>query len=249
LTTTYNVGNPVQPQPAQANNASTTTATPTSSPAVPANNSSSSSSSTAGTVYNPLQPDYQSAPPTLAATTSNYNVSPSQSISDLQNADALQDAQANNNLSNLLASEGITGNDALAAQGAESGQLAASQDPAMASIIQNAQGLGLGQSEFNAGASNTAGALNLSSLMGVNSANQNAANNANSEEANMLEGNYGTDLSAFTNILNGGLSGAQNINSQNVSGNLSNVGAEGQQQNSNTQGNESNFLSALAMFA
>lgn len=169
---------------------------------------------------NPLQPVYQSAPPQVAPTTSNADVSPNSAIQQLQSANALQTAQSQNNLSQLLASEGISGNDAIAAQGGLAGQLMAAQAPSLASLITNAQSMGLNQSEFNAGAGNQASALNLSSILGTNAANQNAANSAGNSLAQFLMQNYGLDLGAFTNILDAGLGGQQSLNSAALSGQI-----------------------------
>lgn len=131
------------------------------------------------TTGNPLQPNYLGAPPQVAPTTSNYqlsaltsnynptaattsqDVSPSAALSQFQSADALQNAQQQGNLRNLLASEGISGNDAVQAQNSLASQLSASQAPALASLISQAQGLGLNQAQFNAGSQNALNPLNL----------------------------------------------------------------------------------------
>ena len=183
------------------------------------------------TTQNPLQPYYQSAPPQIAPTTSNFgvnsgfytaqpgqsnfqltpqylqsgantstnvNVSPQQALSQFQSADALQNAQASNNLSNMLAAQGISGNDATSAIGTLQGQLAASQAPALASLIQNAQGLqlnqaqgnvnsGLQQALSNAGFGNTA--LNQTQNLGLSQALTNAGFGNTMNLANQGAGN------------------------------------------------------------
>lgn len=196
---------------------------------------------------NPLQPVYQAAPPTLAPTTSNYDVSPNSAIAQLQSANALTNAQQNNNLSNLLASQGISGGDAVAAQGALAGQLNASQAPALASLITNAQGMGLGQSQFNAGAANQANGLNLESILGVNAANQGAANNAGNQLASYLMQNYGLDMSAFTNILNAGLGGNQSLNTSGLSGQLGLAGNTATAQNNAYANGVNNWMQAAML--
>ncbi len=202
--------------------------------------------SAAGTQTNPLQPVYQAAAPTIQATTSNYNVDPSTAVNDVTSAQALSNAQGNANLNNLLASEGISGNDAIAADSALSGQQSASEAGTLASLIQNAMGMGLGQSEFNAGASNTASAENLNSILGVNSANAGYANQAGTNLADLLEGNYGSDLNAFSGLINSGLGGAQSLNSNILGSNASNNAQYGQNENAQTAGNEQSAIS-LAM--
>lgn len=197
---------------------------------------------------NPLKPVYQAAPPQVAPTTSNADVSPQSAISQLQSANALTNAQQQNNLSNLLAANGISGNDAISAQNSLAGQLNASQAGALASLITNAQGMGLGQSEFNAGAGNQASALNLSSILGTNSANTNAANTAGQQLASALLSNYGLDMGAFTNLLDAGLGGQQSLNSSGLSG-LLNLGSQtAGAQNSDFSSGLNNLISAAVLF-
>lgn len=185
------------------------------------------------TTGNPLQPVYQAAPPQVAPTTSNYDVSPNHALSQLTSANALTNAQAYGNLNNTLAAEGISGNDAIAADSALSGQLTASQAPTLASLIQGSQQMGLGQSEFNAGAGNTASGLNLSALLGVNSANQNAANNSGLSLAQMLMQNYGLDFGAFTNLLDASLGGQQSLQNAGAAGQINLNNNANQAQNYN----------------
>jgi hypothetical protein len=173
-------------------------------------------------------------------------VDPSTAVNDVTSAQALSNAQGNANLNNLLASEGISGNDAIAADSALSGQQSASEAGTLASLIQNAMGMGLGQSEFNAGASNTASAENLNSILGVNSANAGYANQAGTNLADLLEGNYGSDLNAFSGLINSGLGGAQSLNSNILGSNASNNAQYGQNENAQTAGNEQSAIS-LAM--
>lgn len=173
-----------------------------------------------GTEADPLQPVY------TQPTTSDYNVSPGQSLSQLQNAYALQNAQAQNNFSNLAASQGISGGDLLTGENTLQGQLAASEAPTLASLIQNAQQMGLGQSEFNAGAYNQAGEFNA-----------NAANSAGNSLAQMLMQNYGLTESEIAGILGAG-QGASN----------SAAGSAGQWENESTNQNWGNFMNALMLF-
>lgn len=160
------------------------------------------------TTGNPLQPNYLGAPPQVAPTTSNYqlsaltsnyapnaattnqDVSPSAALSQFQSANALTDAQQNANLNNILASEGISGNDAVAAQGALSGQQQAAQAPSLANLITNAQGLGLNQAQFNASSQNALNPLNLQQSI-FNAESGNALNplGLNQSEFNAGAGN------------------------------------------------------------
>ncbi len=201
------------------------------------------------TTGNPLQPAYLGAPPQITPTTSGADTSPASALSQLQSANALTNAQHQNSLANLLASEGISGNDATAAQGALAGQLNASQAPALASLITNAQNMGLNQSEFNAGAGNQANALNLSSVMGTNSQNVNAANTAGRDLATLLMQNYGLDLNSVLGILSGGQAGGNAINSQGVAGQLGLNSTTMNQQNQNTNNGWNNLALLAAGFA
>jgi hypothetical protein len=180
---------------------------------------------------NPLQPTY------VNPTYSNYNVSPQSALQQFQSADALQDAQANNNLANLAASQGISGGDLTAAQGALQGQLAASQAPSLAGLITNAQGMGLGQAEFNAGTANAANTYNAS-----------AKTSAGDQLAQYLQQNYGMDFGAMQNLIDMGFSGSQGLNLASLGANNQDVGAMGQYENQGTANNWASFLSALGLF-
>lgn len=195
----------------------------------------------------PLQPVYENAPPTVAPTTSNYNVSPTAAVQQFQSADALSNQQASGNLANILASQGITGGDAITAENTLQGQLGASEAPSLASLITSAQGMGLGQSEFNAGAGNAASDQNLAALLGVNNTNVGAANASGTNLANLLMQNYGLDFGAFTNLLDAGLGGQQSLNTQGLGANESATGALGNAENAGTQQNIGDFFSALAL--
>jgi hypothetical protein len=189
------------------------------------------------TTGNPLQPTYLGAPPQVAPTTSNVNTSAQPAIAQLNSANALTNAQQNNNLSNLLASEGISGNDATAAQGALSGQLTAAEAPSLASLIQSQNNNALGQSEFNASAGNTASGQNLAAILGTNSQNVGAANNASTDLASLLQQNYGLDLNAVLGILGGGQSGGNAVNSTGLSNQLGLNNSTANAQNQTTTNN------------
>ncbi|MDE2104442.1 MAG: hypothetical protein KGL39_44820 [Patescibacteria group bacterium] len=203
------------------------------------------------TTGNPLQPVYLQSPPQITPTTataagSNYNVSPDRALAMFQRASALNNAQASNNLSNLLASQGITGGDAAQAMTTLQGKIAASQAPTLSNLIQSAQSMGLNQALANAGfqeqtglanqnAANQTSELDLSALLGTNQSNAAAANDAGQRLAAYLMQNYGIDLGAFGSILNAGLGGAQAINSSGLSGQLGLAGQTADAQNQATQ--------------
>jgi hypothetical protein len=107
--------------------------------------------------------------------------------------------------------------------------------------------MGLGQSQFNAGAANQANGLNLESILGVNAANQGAANNAGNQLASYLMQNYGLDMSAFTNILNAGLGGNQSLNTSGLSGQLGLAGNTATAQNNAYANGVNNWMQAAML--
>jgi hypothetical protein len=173
------------------------------------------------TTGNPLQPTYLPAPPTV-----NANLSPAQAEQQLTSANALTNAQGDNNLNNLLASEGITGNDATAAIGALGGQQIAAEAPSLASLITNSQNNNLQQGEFNAG-----------TTVGTNQFNANAANTSGQDLATLLMQNYGLDLNAVLGVLGTGQAGGNTINSTGESNQLGLNNSTANAQNNQSQNN------------
>jgi hypothetical protein len=93
----------------------------------------------------------------LNPTFSNYNVSPGNSLAQWQSGIAPQQWQANQNAMQAGAASGLSGGPLNQVVTDANSQFMAAQAPQLAQFLQNAQGMGLDQSMFNAGAANTAG--------------------------------------------------------------------------------------------
>ena len=93
---------------------------------------------------------------TLNPAFSNYNVSPAAAISAFNAGMAPAQWTANRNAMQAAAAGGLAGGPLDQVVADANAQFLAAMDPTIASLIQNAQSMGLGQSEFNANATNTA---------------------------------------------------------------------------------------------
>lgn len=163
------------------------------------------------TASSALQPSYMPTPTTASPTTTNVNVSPQSTISQILQGFQPQAQQATTDLNSTLASMGIVGGGAQQAQTQLQGQLASSLAPTLASAIQNSQGLQLNQAQSNAAAANQMTGLNLQDLLSTNMYNQSAANTAQSQLANYLMQGWTDPLSAYTQLQTGGLGAAGSI--------------------------------------
>ena len=158
-----------------------------------------------------LQPSYVSQPSMATPTTTSVNVSPQSTIQQILQGFQPQAQQSTSNLNSTLAAMGIVGGGAQQAQDALQGQLASSLAPTLAQAIQGSQGTQLNQAQTNAAAANQMTGLNLQDQMYTNFANQNAANNMQSQLANYIMQGWSEPLSAYTQLQTGGLGAAGSI--------------------------------------
>ena len=158
-----------------------------------------------------MQPSYVSQPSTATPTTTNVNLSPQSTISQILQGFQPQAQASTSDLNSTLAAMGIVGGGAQQAQNLLQSNLASALAPTLASAIQNSQGLQLNQAQGNASAANTMTGLNMQDQLTTNLANQSAANSMQSQLANYLMQGWSEPLSAYTQLQTGGLGAAGSI--------------------------------------